>query len=76
MSIIDMNLNGTMSFPIAEAIATRHIPLIFASGYASTKVPDQNRQSLVLQKPFTIDRLEAAIGRAMQPPEADSGRSR
>jgi CheY-like chemotaxis protein len=65
-AIIDMNLNGKMSFPIAEAIKARHIPFIFASGYASSRMPGQNLQPVVIQKPFTIDRLAAAIDQAMQ----------
>lgn len=66
-AIIDMNLNGAMTFGIADAIAARNIPVLFASGYASTMATDQHRQELVLQKPFTVDRLQAAIVRALQP---------
>ena len=65
-AIIDMNLNGKMSIPIAEVIKARHIPFIFASGYAFPKVGEQNPPPLALQKPFTIDRLEAAIDETMQ----------
>ncbi len=65
-AIIDMNLNGTMSFPIAEAIAVRQIPFIFASGYGSPKLPDQHRQPLALQKPFTLASLQSAIDQTMQ----------
>ena len=63
-AIIDINLNGTMSFPIAKAISARRIPFIFASGYDSTNV-GQHDGALVLQKPFTIESLEAAIQQAM-----------
>ncbi|WP_298873877.1 response regulator [uncultured Bradyrhizobium sp.] len=63
-AIIDMNLNGIMSFPIADAIASREIPFIFASGYGSTRDFGQQRQALVLQKPFTIENLETAIKQA------------
>jgi DNA-binding NtrC family response regulator len=68
-AIIDMNLNGTMSFSIADVIAARQIPFIFASGYDSTKTAGHHQQTSVLQKPFTIERLESAIDRAMQPRE-------
>jgi CheY-like chemotaxis protein len=70
LAIIDMNLNGAMTFPIADTIAERNIPFFFASGYASTRATDAHRQELVLQKPFTVDRLEAAIDQAMR----DKGR--
>jgi CheY-like chemotaxis protein len=65
-AIIDMNLNGAMTFPVADTIAKRNIPVLFASGYASTTATDAHREELVLQKPFTIDRLESAIGLAMR----------
>jgi DNA-binding NtrC family response regulator len=67
-AIIDMNLNGAMSFPLADAIKARNIPFIFASGYDSTRAAGQHRQATVLQKPFTIERLEAAIDQALQLP--------
>jgi DNA-binding NtrC family response regulator len=65
-AIIDMNLNGTMTFPVADTIAARDIPFLFASGYAPTMATDAHRAEVVLQKPFTIDRLESAIGLAMR----------
>lgn len=65
-AILDMNLDGAMTFPIADAIAARGIPFLFASGYPATKAGDAHRHELVLQKPFTLDRLEAAIEQTMQ----------
>lgn len=65
-AIIDMNLHGLMSFPIADVIAARRIPFIFASGYDSARATDRHQKALVLQKPFTIDRLQAAIDEARQ----------
>lgn len=47
-AIIDMNLNGVMSFAIADAISARHIPFIFASGYDATRTGDRYQQILVL----------------------------
>ncbi|WP_441235779.1 response regulator [Bradyrhizobium sp. 930_D9_N1_4] len=64
-AILDMNLNGAMSFPVADTIAARQIPFIFASGYDSARNANQHQQQLVLQKPFTIDGLESAIERAL-----------
>jgi CheY-like chemotaxis protein len=64
-AIIDMNLHGLMTFSIADAIGARRIPFIFASGYDKARASDQHQQTLVLQKPFTIERLEAAIDRTV-----------
>ena len=66
LAILDVNLHGTMSFAVAEALTARQIPFIVASGYGSNVTSDRYGQQLVLQKPFTIDRLEAAIYQTMQ----------
>ena len=66
LAILDMNLRGTLSFAVAEVLAAREIPFIFASGYDSNVAFDRFGERLVLQKPFTMERLEAAIIGAMQ----------
>lgn len=66
LAILDMNVRGTMSFAVAEALAAREIPFIFASGYDSNVAFDRFGERLVLQKPFTIERLEAAMREALQ----------
>jgi DNA-binding response OmpR family regulator len=57
-AVLDVNLNGTMSFPIAEILRQRGIPFVFASGYQL-----EDRQfpgfegGIYLGKPYTADRL-------------------
>jgi CheY-like chemotaxis protein len=50
--VLDLNLKGTLSYPVADALKARHVPFIFATGYgkAGIRVPYQG--SPVLQKPF------------------------
>jgi CheY-like chemotaxis protein len=31
--ILDLNLGGNAAFPVADALADRHIPFVFATGY-------------------------------------------
>ena len=66
LAILDVNLQGAMSFPVADVLTARQIPFIVASGYGSNVTSDRYGQRLVLQKPFTIDRLEWAIEQTMQ----------
>jgi CheY-like chemotaxis protein len=61
LAILDVNLNGKMSFPVADIIVRRRIPLIFASGYALTNIPAAFGSAPKLQKPFQIDKLAKAI---------------
>jgi len=61
LAILDVNLNGKMSFPAADIIMRRRIPLIFASGYALENFPAAFGSAPKLQKPFQIATLAKAI---------------
>jgi DNA-binding NtrC family response regulator len=63
VAVLDLNLNGTLSYPIAEVIRERGIPVIFATGYRADGVPDRFRDCPTLQKPFSQqDFAEAVAG--------------
>lgn len=63
-ALLDVNLDGEMSFPVAEVLQERGVPFIFATGYGSGGVDTKYRgQGLVLKKPFDLDDLRGAIGR-------------
>lgn len=72
-AILDVNLSGTLIFPVAEALAERDIPFILTSGYEATGLPDRWRDRPHLRKPvierdlaqlaghvFSIDKVMAA----------------
>jgi len=65
-AILDVNLNGERSFPIAEALARRAVPFLFATGYGSAGVIDEWSHIPVLQKPFQQAELGAVIARALR----------
>ena len=66
-AILDVNLAGQPSFPIAEALAERGVPFVFATGYGSGGLPEAWREQPTLQKPFSHDEvgrmLKAVTGR-------------
>jgi CheY-like chemotaxis protein len=66
LAILDVNLNGAMSFPAADILVERRIPLIFASGYAAASFPAAFRSTPRLQKPFQIETLAKAIAAARE----------
>src|SRR5215212_4183791 len=53
VAVLDINLGGTLSYPIAEVIRDRGIPLIFATGYGTDGLRDTFRDCTMLQKPFS-----------------------
>ena len=51
---------------VAEAIDSRHLPFICASGYGAAGLPEKFRDRPVLQKPLVIQRLGEAIEAALE----------
>lgn len=60
-AMLDINLGGDKSFPIADALAARGVPFLFATGYDGNCVPAAHRARAVLRKPFQMDDLRAAL---------------
>jgi CheY-like chemotaxis protein len=67
IAILDVNLNGLRTFPIAETLAARGIPFVFATGYGATSVPEPLKSAPVLQKPFALNDLAQALSTALRP---------
>jgi two-component SAPR family response regulator len=65
-AILDVNLAGDLSFPVAEVLERRGIPFLFASGYGRVGLDDKFAEAPVLAKPFTKLQLEAAISKLPQ----------
>ena len=60
--VLDLNLNGTLSFPIAQAFERRNIPVVFASGYELRNRPlDGFPGGTVVTKPYSAERFREAI---------------
>jgi CheY-like chemotaxis protein len=64
LAVLDVNLDGTPSYRVAEALGRRGIPFVLATGYGGTALPAALQAARVLTKPFTRDQLEAALAAA------------
>lgn len=64
-AILDVNLNGDETYPIAEALAARAIPFVFSSGYNAGRLREEYRHIPSLQKPFQQQDLERTLGAAL-----------
>ena len=60
-AILDVHVQGKDVFPVAEALAARGVPFVFATGYGQRGVPEKYRGRPVLQKPFMAPDLERAL---------------
>jgi CheY-like chemotaxis protein len=63
--LLDVNLNGRLSYPLAEAIGRRGIPVILTTGYELRDQPDVPRGAVCLAKPYTVQRLKEALSQAL-----------
>jgi len=65
LAILDVNVNGKVISPVADLIAARNRPFIFATGYGSSGLPAEYRDRPALQKPFQIETLARMIDLAL-----------
>jgi two-component sensor histidine kinase/ligand-binding sensor protein len=65
VAILDVNLNGRPSFPLADLLADRGISFVFASGYSHLHgLPERWRSVPLVNKPYSRAELVAAIVQA------------
>jgi CheY-like chemotaxis protein len=62
-AILDINLGGEKSYPVADALDVLHIPFVFSTGNSDHGVRDDLDDHLVLRKPYSRAALLAAFER-------------
>jgi CheY-like chemotaxis protein len=63
-AVLDINLAGERSFPVAELLAARGVPFLFLTGYDSGgTIPEQFKQAPKLSKPVDVTELTNAVAR-------------
>jgi len=68
-AVLDVNLNGQMSYPIADVLAARSVPFVFSTGYDKDTLLDGYRIFPVLQKPFHRSQLSVVLAKMLTPKE-------
>ncbi|NGX94367.1 MAG: response regulator [Candidatus Afipia apatlaquensis] len=61
IAILDVNVNGKVITPVAEAVQMSGKPFVFATGYGAQGLPEKFRDRPTLQKPFQIETLARTI---------------
>lgn len=59
--VLDLNLRGEHSYPIAEALTAQGTPYLFITGYGSQGLDPEYQDKPVLQKPFNSSALQQAL---------------
>lgn len=58
---LDMNLNGTGTDAVADALAAREVPFVFATGHGTQAIRTSHRERPVLRKPFQESELVSIV---------------
>ena len=66
LAILDVNVNGKVISPVAEVLAARNKPFIFATGYGAQGLPEDFRNRPTLQKPFQMETLAQVLATTMK----------
>jgi len=65
-AVLDINLGGRLAVPVADVLAGRGVPMVFASGYGSLprdSLPDRHQSTPLLMKPVAAEAIVAALTR-------------
>jgi CheY-like chemotaxis protein len=61
VAILDVNLDGQVSYPVADILAKRGLPFVFVTGYGEHSLPEPYRGRPALQKPFQAEQLKTTL---------------
>lgn len=61
LAVLDVNLGGTFSYPVADLLFERCIPFSFATGYDLDGLAPAYRAVPVMQKPYQQDQVRTLL---------------
>ena len=64
-AILDVNLDGVNTFPLADVLLAADVAVIFATGYDIKMLPERFAQTPKLSKPFSVLTVEKALREAL-----------
>jgi CheY-like chemotaxis protein len=60
-AVLDVNLSGQMSYPVADKLVMRGVPFVFSTGYSRDRLLECYRAFPMLQKPYDRSDLRVAL---------------
>ena len=60
-AVLDANLNGHSVTPVAEALAARGIPFVFATGYGDAGGAPSGFDAPIIRQPYDVTQVAAAV---------------
>jgi CheY-like chemotaxis protein len=65
-AVLDVNLNGQKSYPVAAALVARRVPFVFSTGYHKDSLTQGYQEFPALQKPFERAKLADALAKLLR----------
>ena len=62
LATLDVNLDGTQSYAVADALKDHHIPFAFSTGYGRQALGEGYEDRPVLNKPYSPGQFKQVIG--------------
>jgi two-component SAPR family response regulator len=66
LAILDLNLQAELTLSVADLLAKKEIPFIFATGYDEFHLPERYRHVPRWEKPFSSERLADSCERLLK----------
>ncbi len=66
VAVLDVDLAGQHSAPIADVLQRRGIPFVFSTGHTGSSIPERHAARPRLVKPYTTFDLRFALEKAMR----------
>jgi CheY-like chemotaxis protein len=60
-AVLDVNLSGARSYPVADKLRERGIPFVFATGYGSSALADSYEDDRLIHKPYSLTDIEQVL---------------
>ena len=60
-AVLDVNLQGEMAYPVADALVARGVPFVFATGYDEASIPASYAHITRCEKPVDPEKIAQAL---------------
>ena len=60
-AVLDINLQGEMAYPVADALVARGVPFVFATGYDEASIPARFAHIIRCEKPVESEKIARAL---------------
>jgi len=64
-AVVDLDLNGEKSYPVADRLVAAGVPFIFSTGYQPGNIPKDYQMFPAMQKPYASASLDHALAKLL-----------